>query len=96
MRGIVDPHIVADVHVGVIEEVISVDVDDHVVVPPVAAASDRRADGDPRTEGNDVAGDEDGRRPVERLILRVIPTAIDLGRIVHGNVVDVGISPARL
>src|SRR5258708_3249128 len=60
------PDVIGDVDVGAVENVEAVDIDDDVVIPPVAAAPDRSADRDTRSNRDHVAGGKAGLRAIER------------------------------
>src|SRR6202021_1905220 len=89
MLRIIVPDIAGDV--GMVERVEVVDVDVHVIVPPVALAPDGRTDRDTCGERNHVAGDESGRRPIERRIGRIFPWSIGYRWIVDRHVINVGV-----
>ena len=58
VRRVMAPDIVGDVDVGAVEDIIAVDVDGHIVVPPVASAPDCSADRYAGGERDDIAGDK--------------------------------------
>src|SRR3984957_18815563 len=86
---IIVPDIASDV--GMVERVEVVDVDVHVIMPPVALAPDGRTDSDTRGERNHVAGDESRRRPIERRIGRILPCPVGHSWIVDRDVIDIGV-----
>src|SRR5262245_32091725 len=86
MPGIVTPCAVGDV--GAIELVVAIDVDVGPVAPPIDVTPNRRSDGDGGCKREYAATGEAARIPIEWLIVRVGPVAIDDPRIIkrHRNV----------
>jgi hypothetical protein len=91
-RGVVNPDVVRDVDVGTVESIVAIDVDDDVVLPPIATTLDGGAARDAGRKRNNVSGHKATRRPVKWLIDGILPYAVDHLGIVDGNVVALGLT----